>query len=489
MYNAKETVTPLELVNNITSLIQDMKTNSITEYTKVTRMEALTLLDFESSIHPKISDILNTCNGILSSYYLMAVSISSNVNNVNVKKTLDSLNPERSMLNSLGSSNYWRAMSNEDDLFLPFSHTLEASAPSGRGGNGGGPKPSPNPSPNPTPNPSPNPSPNSGTGSGNGGGGPKPNQGGGGGPKPPKPPRPPKPGSGGKPPKSVDPKKLISDTMKSYEKKIKQSLAEANEYKELRKMKEEEDEKRRRQENIDRSDFKGSMGTDADMRSARYENSFNKDSANLATGQVLEVSIKDGPDLFTFNMLVKLSPKILPTPVFVDLISFDGKPSFSERWHLVSTGQIEFIRDFIGVQDLITKHREMLVKDTTGLYKYKQRRKQTNFISAILSGRPSVATASAIHIMTDSTSASIERKMRIKFDTFREREKYFENNLAMMVVIIDKASDLVDIYYKGIDDSTTLYIKELGKRGGQSSKSSDILEMMNSLKSVQAPTF
>ena len=89
-------VTTLTAVGRLTDLMRSATSESLIEYTRDTRVEPIVILDQTLRNQPYITEALHSLVSIFSGYYLQAVSISSNVGNIDVARLLDKLSTERS---------------------------------------------------------------------------------------------------------------------------------------------------------------------------------------------------------------------------------------------------------------------------------------------------------------------------------------------------------------------------------------------------------
>jgi len=96
--------TTLSVVGRVTDLMRSATSESLIEYTKDTRVEPIVILDQNLRQQPYITDALHSLVSIFSGYYLQAVSISTNVGNVDVARLLDKLSTERSPVKSAAGS-------------------------------------------------------------------------------------------------------------------------------------------------------------------------------------------------------------------------------------------------------------------------------------------------------------------------------------------------------------------------------------------------
>jgi len=78
--------------NNIVGHVHD---SSLTEVTKLTRAEPLTIISQDCSNLEYLPDVLNVVASIYSGYFLQAVAMLTTVNNIEVVRILDRLNPDR----------------------------------------------------------------------------------------------------------------------------------------------------------------------------------------------------------------------------------------------------------------------------------------------------------------------------------------------------------------------------------------------------------
>lgn len=99
---AKTLLTPLTLVYRWPDLIRSARSGSILEYTKVTRVEPIALIDHTIAHLPEAENICNTLTAIFAAYYLQGVALSVNVGNVETIRMLEKLNPSRDPIENVG---------------------------------------------------------------------------------------------------------------------------------------------------------------------------------------------------------------------------------------------------------------------------------------------------------------------------------------------------------------------------------------------------
>lgn len=344
-----KSMTAVEFARDVGQLLKETRSSSYIEYTRSTRVEPLTVIDTSASMHPDIDVVLNSTLNIISSYYLQAVHLSIGVENVDIMRTLDKLNPNRDPFESASSSRYLDHMT---------TTSIEG--------------------------------------------------------------------------------------------------------------------------NVPKSMF--TMLNDSNVKTLN-------DASNLSIGKLLNVKVKNGNNEASFPVNVRLISRIVPPEILANLSGDAQKDaSLKERYYLLKSNQIRFVKDFILCEDMISEHKKMLIEDSSGIYRSRSRARANNKLSAILSGQPSVATASSVVVMTSDTAKIVENRSRGRLSNERHRNKIFDNNLAMIIAVIDTDLDAVTFYYRSIPDSTTVSIKEL-RRVNRGKGGPDILEVLNALSDSRGPSF
>lgn len=96
-------LTPLKVVTKLPLVWNSMRSNSLVEYTSATRVEPIAIVDHTIADLPVMSDVTNSATRLFAGYYLQAVAISTNINNVQVVRVLDKLNPSRRPSDGFGN--------------------------------------------------------------------------------------------------------------------------------------------------------------------------------------------------------------------------------------------------------------------------------------------------------------------------------------------------------------------------------------------------
>ena len=201
------------------------------------------------------------------------------------------------------------------------------------------------------------------------------------------------------------------------------------------------------------------------------------EAGNLAVGRVLEVNVKSNGQEATIPVMVRLNVSLVDPEQLTHILTVasDDK-SAKARWHGWRSGRLDFIRDVILQQDLIDKHKNTLMKDTSGYYKELIRRRKDNNLSAILSLSPSVATAATIVVITADTLRKVETEYGAKMSDLKTRQRMFKETYTTLMFVIDPEWEQVDIYHRGIDQPTELSIRDL--KSATKGSGPDVSEIM-----------
>lgn len=78
-----------------------LASKSLVEYTQIARVEPIVLIENSLTYHDAMQDIQQTILQIFSGYYLQAVAMDATVGNISVRRTLDKLNPNRNVTDSI----------------------------------------------------------------------------------------------------------------------------------------------------------------------------------------------------------------------------------------------------------------------------------------------------------------------------------------------------------------------------------------------------
>lgn len=187
-----------------------------------------------------------------------------------------------------------------------------------------------------------------------------------------------------------------------------------------------------------------------------------KELSNLSVGKLISVEITDGLHKAEIPISIRLLASSMPTNNLIHTLSTGLEDtSFIERWHRWRAGGIDFWRDLVLCNDLIDQHRKNLMSDKDGTYTNILSRKRGNQLSTLLSGNPSVATASNMVLMSSQTAISLEAAIGGKLSNPKVREKLFKETSLMIMAVVDKSWGRVTFYHRGIPEHTEMSARDL----------------------------
>lgn len=198
---------------------------------------------------------------------------------------------------------------------------------------------------------------------------------------------------------------------------------------------------------------------------------------NLAVGKLLNVDVTDAASgtKAKLPVLIRLIPAVVPSEALTHIFTAGGRDSWSHRFFLVKTGQIQFWRDFVLGQDMIDAHMKSLMTDRSGVYKEITDRRRNNVVKSITSGRVSLADASNIAIISSTTLKTTASQLYARMDDMSVREKIFDNSYLLLLMVVDERYGRVTIYHRGVDLSSTYRLEDI--KMAEKSKGADISEL------------
>lgn len=243
--------------------------------------------------------------------------------------------------------------------------------------------------------------------------------------------------------------------------------------------------------NQDRFDFEKKRHGDEMSRS---NIGFGKDTiktlselADLSVGKIFNVEITDGMHQMTLPVSIRLMASAIPSGTLAQILSMGSEDtSVKERYHGWKSGRLEFIRDIILCQDLIDQHRKNLMDDKSGIYNDILKRNRSNQLTTLLSGTPSVATASNIAIISTDVAEEIEANVNGRLKDFKTRQQIFKKTYLMILIVIDKQFDRVTFYHRGINHATELGVRDL--KANNRGSGPDVSEILRAYQLGSAPS-
>lgn len=431
----------LSAIRKITDLWSGAKADSLIDYTRVARVEPIVLIDNDCLYLESLPEVMQSLQSVFAGYYLQAIAISTNVGKVEVMRHLDKLNPNRKPLDSALDSAGWLLAQESYRHRLPRPNDARIALEASRT------------------------------------------------------------------PIYKDADQIDADERRAHEKNLREwekdrreeeahalnmtvidnkaRLDQAAFAESVR------DAQRKYDQNVAQFGHQKAMDLakqdlakaglalnekqfklqqqDREDRLSAHEISIGRDTlqtikelSNLSVGKMLSVEITDGLHRASIPVSIRLIASAIPSQNIVHILSIGNEDtSVKERYHAWKSGRLEFVRDLVFCQDLIDAHRKNLMADKDGIYANLIKRHRGNQLSTVVSGNPSVATASNLVVVSSDTASQLELKINGRLKDFKTREKLFKDTYVMIMVVIDKQWERATFYHRGIDMHTEVGMRDL----------------------------
>lgn len=183
---------------------------------------------------------------------------------------------------------------------------------------------------------------------------------------------------------------------------------------------------------------------------------------SMLVGKTIEVTIKENGQEAIMPVNVKLAVLGAPSAEIVDILGLASQNnSQKERKYRFNSGQLKGIRDMIMCDDLISLHKKTLMKETSGFYAMTLTRRAQNRMAAIASGEATVAAASNIIIISDTTQTRLEARLGGKLSNFSVREDVFNTTGTMLLFVVNTKWDNVTLYTKSIPAANSISLRNI----------------------------
>lgn len=210
----------------------------------------------------------------------------------------------------------------------------------------------------------------------------------------------------------------------------------------------------------DERGFAHGRSTQADLR----------ELANLSVGKSFEVTFAANGNVKTVNMQTRLMVSDVDDATMMGILrSGSNNNTMAERYIRVKAGSLHWFYDLILLNDLIDEARKTRITDKSKYYQHILRKRSGNFLSGLLTLRPSVNNASAIFGITSKRAEELALELGSDLDNFATRERLFKATYAMIIFVVDPQWEMVTFYHRGIDQYSRVSVdalKRANKKGG-----------------------
>lgn len=212
---------------------------------------------------------------------------------------------------------------------------------------------------------------------------------------------------------------------------------------------------------------------------------WNKDfvaDSNLAVGKIIEVPLSFGDKSMTMLVTAQLAPVIQSPEALVDIAKATGSDtSYMGRFHQMRSGQIRAIRDWCLNLDLIEADKKAIRADKSGTLFNARTRRTKNMFAALVSGRASVNSVSAMLVISKTTASRIEQEIGGKFENYAVRQKWFAGNIQAMLSIVDPVLERFTLYQRGIAEPASYTLEDI-KAAATKTNASDMEAILKAYK-------
>lgn len=196
-----------------------------------------------------------------------------------------------------------------------------------------------------------------------------------------------------------------------------------------------------------------------------------KDAPQLAFGKIFNVEFKTDGEVFTIPITMRLATTLVSADVLTGAMvnRFKSEQTALERKVKWKTGGITNILDLILCRDIVRDSYKSMIRDKDGIYSKLSPNRVSDLSKALINGRVSVAEASNILVISQSTADIIEAKMGGKFSQEAFRQRMLEATGIMILAIIDPVHDYVTFYIESIANGQKVSGRNLEsskKKGG-----------------------
>lgn len=214
---------------------------------------------------------------------------------------------------------------------------------------------------------------------------------------------------------------------------------------------------------------------------------------DLASGSLIEfdmvVSTDDNgrPVTVTVPIHISLIPTAITSQVATDFMDLNFTPSLSQRWKMWKAGEISLFKDLIGGRDYVDKYVDAVKSDNTNVLRDMISTKNKGimtFIKSIFAKNPNNNAASSVLIFDAKTFENASKENQMDFSRFDDRQRFFGQSMAMMIVVVDTLYETIDIYYNGLTQYTSTNYRMIEK-AGKNNKGVDIKEFMDAVAKGQ----
>ena len=211
-----------------------------------------------------------------------------------------------------------------------------------------------------------------------------------------------------------------------------------------------------------------------------------QEQEGLSQGKVFSAVFERNGNKVEVPMRLRLDVKSVPTEGLETIIAFsDQTKDFWDRYlrsqykggrNGSALDKIAAAKDLAFSNDLIEEYRKNRYRDKTGYYSKMMEKRNSNWLSGLLTLAPSINNASGIIVVSQETIDGLEAQLGGSFDDFNVRQRVFQDTLTVYYVVVDTTWNRVTIYTRGMNGSQELDKSDFSKSKSGSADVNKVIE-------------
>lgn len=207
---------------------------------------------------------------------------------------------------------------------------------------------------------------------------------------------------------------------------------------------------------------------------------------HLAQGKIFEVTIENEGKRAIIPVTVRLNPLAVNREMFKAMYATANQNnSWWNRIQRWKDGELATIADMLFVNDLIQERARLLKQDKLKLTEQLEKKRRGNKLSAILTQKTSLATASTISIISKSTVPDIELAVGGKLSDAKVRGDIFARSGLIMLLVVDDMYETVTVYHRGQPRAMELTFGEC--KSAAKGSGPNVMEILRAFQAGQVP--
>lgn len=209
--------------------------------------------------------------------------------------------------------------------------------------------------------------------------------------------------------------------------------------------------------------------------------------ANLSVGKTYSIELVEGKNRVNMPISIRLLASAMPTRDLIHILSTGSQDnSWKERWHGFRSGRLEFWKDLVLCCDIVDQYRKDILSDKTGTLARVSKIQRSNELASIVSGNPTVASASNLVVISQETADALELQLEGRLSDFKIRQRMMKNTYMMIMAVIDNDYGRVTFYHRGIAVPTQVRLRDL--KGSNKGNGPDVSDILKAYQLGNSPT-